>query len=335
VTKIKIFNNKYYKYLVIAGILWGFYPLIFNQSLFYLSILALLSGRFLVGSAILYLRNKKLKLFNSKKINRQLLVYSLFASIIPLSLFTIGLSLTTPVHASIISLSLPFFVYLFSALIFKDQVHKKVVLGGCLATVGLLIIILTQANDSSRSSLIGDIMVLLSEASSAVATIFARRLIHKKQVTNPDQLAYYDYFIAAIFFSGALVVQILFTGTLPAFGLQGLFWALVAASLGGVIPYLYFLKSAKGLPAEKLADTNYIAPVTGIAAAVLLTGAGVGFADCIGFAAVFTGLAIGNNKLHPIAHFSGFYSLILFEKNIINKSLEFEKVFVESAKSKF
>jgi drug/metabolite transporter (DMT)-like permease len=104
VLKIKIFHNKYYKLLVLAGFIWGFYPLIFNQSLLYLSVLSLLAGRFLVGSIILFIRNQKNRLFHYRRPDKKIITYSLFASIVPLSFFTVGLSLTTPLHASLLSL---------------------------------------------------------------------------------------------------------------------------------------------------------------------------------------------------------------------------------------
>jgi drug/metabolite transporter (DMT)-like permease len=335
VTKIKIFQNKYYKYLVIAGILWGFYPLIFDQSLIYLTILGLLAGRYIFGSLILYIRNQKNKVFHYIAINKTLVFYSVFASILPLSFFTVGISLTSPLHASIIGLSHPFFVYIFSVVFFKDQLHKKVVLGGVLATAGLAVIFASQSTGANGSSLFGDVLILSSQACSAIATNYARRLIHKKKVSSPDQLAFYDYFIASIFFGVLFIAQFAFTNINNNFSWPGLAWVVIAATLGGIIPYVFFLKSAKGLQAEKLADSNYIAPITGVLAAVLLTGASLGVADTIGLIIVFVGLAISNDKLQPIAHMHGVSSFMVIENKLIDKSLEFEKIFVESAKNKF
>ncbi len=334
-SKIKIFHNKYYRLLVIAGVLWGFYPLIFNQSLLYLSAISLLTGRFIVGSLILYFRNKKLSLFKYSKINKKIFLYTLFASILPLSLFTVGLSLTTPIHASVLSLSLPFFVYFFSAVLFKDVVHKKVVFGGALATVGLILIIFNQGANSGGSSLLGDLMIIGCEISAALATIIARRLIHKKQVDNPDQLAFYDYSLAAVFFGIVFVATAIFQGGLPIVTYQSIIWIVIAATVGGIVPYLYFLKSAKGLPAEKLADTNYIAPVTGVIAAVVLVGASFNAVDLVGLAIVIIGLAISNNKIHQSVHIPGIYYLSGLEHNLVQKSVALEKVIIDSTKSKF
>lgn len=178
-------------------------------------------------------------------------------------------------------------------------------------------------------------MILLSNISAALSTIIARKLISTKHVANPDQLAFYDYSVAALFFCGTFLVQALFSGNLPEISFAGLFWVVTAATLGGVVPYLYFLKSARGLPAEKLADSNYISPITGAVAALILTGATLTVNDFLGLSIALIGLALGNNKLAPILHMPNTESIMNLEKTIIQKSVELEKVLIEGPKSKF
>jgi drug/metabolite transporter (DMT)-like permease len=335
VTKIKIFNNKYYKYLVIAGILWGFYPLIINQGLLFIGILSLLAGRYVVGFIILYAKNFHDKSLKIPRTNKKLLLYAMCDTVIPIAIYAVGISLSTPLHASIITLSIPFLVYFLSSFVLREPLHKKVVFGGFIATCGLIIVILSKSDSSAQFSLIGDLLIFISGIPSAFAVIFARRIIRTKQVQRPGQLAIYAYMVAAILFSAILIVQIFTNGNIPSIGFHGLFWILISASLGGVVPYLFYLKSAKGLPAEKLADVNYISPVTGIVAAVIITGASFGLIDFFGLVIVLTGLAISNNKLKYLSQIHGVSSFMAIESKLMDKSLEFEKVFVESAKSKF
>ena len=331
--KIKIFHNKYYKYLVISGILWGFYPLIFKQSMLFVGILALLAGRFLGGALILLVRNKYKKAYKIHRPPKAIFIYSAFSSVVALSLFLLGLSMTTPLHASLIGLSLPFFVYALSVIILKEPVHKKVLYGGILATLGLLFIIMYSTNESSKASLVGDLLILGSQASFAVGAILARKAIKSRSIKSPEQLAFYDYAIAGVFFLVATVLITFFGNGWQPISLSGLFWIAMAATIGGIIPNVFFLKSARGLPAEKLADTNFISPIVGILAAVLIAGDSLTLSYVVGSVVVFMGLSISNDKLHPKLPVVDSSSLINLEKMVIAKSVAFEKVLVENANS--
>lgn len=69
--------------------------------------------------------------------------------------YIIGLSITSPINASIVTTSAPIFAMVLSALILKEPVTGKKALGVLMGFSGALILILTSA--SAASSKVGDI----------------------------------------------------------------------------------------------------------------------------------------------------------------------------------
>ncbi len=300
----------------------------------FVGILSLLAGRFLVGAIILYIRNRYKKSYKIKKPDKIIVVYSLLTTVASLSLYLVGLSLTTAMHASIIALSLPFLVYLLSAIVLKEAVHKKVIFGGFLATIGLIYMILYSVEQSSSSSLAGDFILLSSEVFFAMGVIMARKILVSRKVSNPEQLAFYDYGIAGIFFLVLAVLIFFITGAASEISAMGIFWIFISATIGGIVPNVLYLKSARFLPAEKLVDSNFISPITGIIAAVIIAGDAITLSYLIGATIVFIGLAISNDKLHPrlpIINVDDFKNL---EKIIIARSVEFQKVLIDDSEAK-
>ena len=69
--------------------------------------------------------------------------------------YTLGLSITSPINASIVTTSMPIFAMLLSALILKEPITGKKALGVLMGCSGALILILTSA--AAVSDKVGDI----------------------------------------------------------------------------------------------------------------------------------------------------------------------------------
>ena len=70
-------------------------------------------------------------------------------------LYTLGLSITSPVNASIVTTSMPIFAMILSALILKEPITGKKACGVLMGCSGALILILTSA--AAVSDKVGDI----------------------------------------------------------------------------------------------------------------------------------------------------------------------------------
>ncbi len=84
--------------------------------------------------------------------------------------YTIGLSITSPINASIVTTSMPIFAMLLSALILKEPITGKKALGVMMGCSGALILILTSAAhaDSKVGDIRGDLLCLFAQFLSLI-----------------------------------------------------------------------------------------------------------------------------------------------------------------------
>lgn len=95
--------------------------------------------------------------------------------------FTIGLSITTPSNASIVTTSLPIFAMILSALILKEPITGKKALGVGIGCAGALILILSSAaaHDSRVGDLRGDLLCIFAQFSFALYLALYRDYIRR------------------------------------------------------------------------------------------------------------------------------------------------------------
>lgn len=95
-------------------------------------------------------------------------------------LFLKGLSLTTPINASIIMISNPIVVLLFAAIALKEKIAVNKIVGIVLGVAGALLLLLFNKTFSFGSeTLKGDIMVLVNSISWAFYVVLAKPLMKK------------------------------------------------------------------------------------------------------------------------------------------------------------
>lgn len=95
-------------------------------------------------------------------------------------LFLKGLSLTTPINASIIMISNPIVVLLFAAIALKEKIAVNKIVGIVLGVAGALLLLLFNKTFSFGSeTLKGDIMVLINSISWAFYVVLAKPLMKK------------------------------------------------------------------------------------------------------------------------------------------------------------
>ena len=84
--------------------------------------------------------------------------------------FTIGLSITTPSNASIVTTSLPIFAMILSAIILKEPITGRKALGVGIGCSGALILIMgsAAAHDSRVGDIRGDLMCIFAQFSFAL-----------------------------------------------------------------------------------------------------------------------------------------------------------------------
>ena len=98
--------------------------------------------------------------------------------------FTIGLSITSPINASIVTTSMPIFAMILAALILREPITGKKALGVLMGCSGALILILSSAAhaDARVGDIRGDLLCLFAQFSFALSLSLFNPLIKRYNV---------------------------------------------------------------------------------------------------------------------------------------------------------
>lgn len=147
----------------------------------YLQPLALVFMR-ITGAAVLFwilslfTKNEKVE----KKDLKKLLWLSLFGIVINQVFFIAGLNLTTPINSSIIMISNPIMVFVFTLIVLKERITIPKISGLFLAIGGAYIILRYRGNfEVGSDTILGDLMTLVNSASWAIFVVMSKPLYAK------------------------------------------------------------------------------------------------------------------------------------------------------------
>ena len=140
------------------------------------------------------------KVFIREKIDRKDMLYimicALFGVVINMLCFFEGLSLTSPINASLIMITTPLLVYIIDVTFFTRQHTYGKLFGVVLGLIGAFLLI-TEGNLHFRFHNIGDILVFLNASSYALYLILIKSMMQKyKPITV----------LAHLFFIGFIIV---------------------------------------------------------------------------------------------------------------------------------
>jgi len=103
----------------------------------------------------------------------------LFGVVINQELFFLGLSITTPINASLIMIMTPVLVFVISFFLSHESVTWQKILGLLLGSAGALVILGGKGFNFNSSTVWGDLCVLLNATSFAVYLVIVRPLMKK------------------------------------------------------------------------------------------------------------------------------------------------------------
>jgi drug/metabolite transporter (DMT)-like permease len=148
----------------------------------YLSPDALVFCRILTGMIIFWL----LSSINYEKIEKKdfgrIMICGLLGSALNMLMFFKGLSLTTPINASLIMLLSPIIVLIASSIIIKERITNIKILGILIGIFGAGILISKgQSIDLNSTGLLGDLFICINATSYAIYLVLVRQLMQKYQ----------------------------------------------------------------------------------------------------------------------------------------------------------
>lgn len=105
---------------------------------------------------------------------------ALFGVVINQVFFIWGLSITTPINSSIIMISNPVMVFVFTMVMMKERARPLQILGLLLAIVGAVMILRYRGNfEVGSDTIAGDLMTLVNSASWAIFIVMVKPIMTK------------------------------------------------------------------------------------------------------------------------------------------------------------
>lgn len=186
--------------------------------------------------------------------------------------YTIGLSITSPINASIVTTSMPIFAMLLSALILKEPITGRKATGVLMGCSGALILILTSAAAASDKvgDIRGDILCLSAQFSFALYLALFSPLVKRYSVFTVNKWMFLFAALLITPFSASHVAAIDF----PNVPLKTWIEAGYVVLFGTYISYILTMIGQHTLRPTAVSIYNYVQPVVSVAVSVL-TGIGV------------------------------------------------------------
>ena len=202
--------------------------------------------------------------------------------------YTIGLSITSPVNASIVTTTLPIITMVLAALFLKEPVTNKKVLGIFCGAIGALLLIMgnghaTQAGDGE---LTGDLLCLTAQCSFAVYLTIFKKLIQKYTVVTCMKWMFTYATIVVLPFTYKELSMLPWTSISVATWLETAFVVFV----GTYLAYIMMMTGQKMLRPTIVSMYNYVQPIVACVVSVA-TGLGVfGWSQGLAVVLVFGGV---------------------------------------------
>ena len=224
----------------------------------------------IVGGAILFWLTsffvKKEKVPNRDKF--RLAGAGLFGLGLNQGCFTIGLSLTSPVNASIITTSLPIFAMILSAIILKERLTKLKVNGVLLGCIGAIILVLASANaeNEQKESLLGDLLCMCGQFSFALYLSLFNPLIKRYSVFTVNKWMFLWASLFMLPFTGYHLISDLCHG-IP---LKTWLEAGYVVCFGTYLGYILVMIGQHTLKPTVVSVYNYLQPIVAVSVTLFL-----------------------------------------------------------------
>lgn len=161
---------------------------------------------------------------------RDLAICAFFGIAFNMLAFFKGLSLTSPINASVLMLLAPVFVVIFSAIGSRKMVKPTVIIGIILSFLGAGFLVNAGNFSLSNSSITGDILVMLNATSFAFYLYYVARLLKKyKAITVTSYIFMIGFwFVLPVGLSDFLAVE---WSTLPSIAAWSMVYVVVCVTL--------------------------------------------------------------------------------------------------------
>lgn len=254
-----------------------------------MSAVSLNASRFIIGGLFFWM----LSPLKREKVNPKDRLILLAGAVVGLLLnqisFMQGLARTSPLDSSIISTSVPILTMVLSAFFLREPVTWVKTLGIVIGASGAVFLVYTsQADVTGQSSLVGNLLCLLSCLSYAAFLIITRRVAQRY---SPVTLMKWMFLFAVVLYLPFTYKELLATSFSQFEQSDWFSWgfAMVGAT---ILPYLLMPIGQKQLRPTTLAMYNYVQPIVAALLAAYLGQGSYTVTKGIAAALVFLGVYI-------------------------------------------
>ena len=283
-------NIQGHLFALTANILWGLMAPIGKSALAEFSALSVTTFRMVGAAACFWL----LSLFCKREQvdHRDMLKIffaALFALVFNQGVYIFGLSMTSPIDASIVTTTLPIVTMIVAAIYLKEPVTNKKVLGIFVGAMGAFILIMSsQTTGAGNGSLIGDLLCLLAQISFSIYLTVFKGLSQKYSPITLNKWMFVYASMCYIPFSYHDVAAIQWSEISTAALLQ----AGYVVVGGSFLAYIFIMSAQRLLRPTVVSMYNYMQPIVASTVAIIL-GLGVfNLEKGIAIALVFLGVYI-------------------------------------------
>lgn len=200
--------------------------------------------------------------------------------------FTIGLSLTSPVNASIVTTTMPIITMVLAAIFLKEPVTGKKIMGIFCGAIGALLLIMGNGQSNGQSNIVGDLLCITAQCSFAVYLTIFKKLIQKYSVITCMKWMFTYATIVVLPFSYDELADINWQ-MLPARVWAETAFVVFAATY---LAYILMMKGQKTLRPTIVSMYNYVQPIVACIVSVA-TGLGIfGWGQALAVILVFGGV---------------------------------------------
>lgn len=203
-------------------------------------------------------------------------------------LFNIGLSITSPVNASIVTTSMPIFAMVLSFFILKEPITWKKALGVAIGCCGALILILSSASagNAKVGDIRGDLMCLGAQFSFALYLALFNPLIRKYNVFTVNKWMFTWASLFVLPFTTVHVSQLSWASFTAATWLEVVYMVV----LGTFVSYLLSVVAQSVLRPTVVSVYNYVQPIVSVVVSVAVGMSVFTLPQGVAVVLVFTGV---------------------------------------------
>lgn len=212
----------------------------------------------------------------------------LFGLVLNQCCFTIGLSLTSPVNASIVTTGMPVFAMLLAALVLKEPLTWKKAFGVFLGCTGAVILILGSARGGTATvgDIRGDVLCLVAQFSFALYLSLFSPLVKRYSLFTVNKWMFTYAALLILPFTFRHVSRIAWA-EVPV---RTWFETAYVVVVGTFLCYIFMMNGQKHLRPTLVSVYNYVQPVVSVTVSLLLGLSLFGWMQGLAVLLVFAGV---------------------------------------------